>query len=302
MVYDLIQDLSMDYKTSQLCIILGVSRSAYYAYKNGQSYKLSEIKEEIGKEVKAIFDLHKRRYGWRRIQGDLTDKGYEVGRYQIRSRMKEQELIAIQPKSFVPKTTQSHPNLRRNPNLLLEESNLPDAPGKVIVGDITYLPNLEAGYGKWLYLATWQDMYSRRILGWQLERHMEESITIDSFKLVIQTIQITRGLIVHSDGGGQYSSKEFRALLKLHGCRQSMTRKDNHYDNAQAESLFSRFKAELLDGKVFYGLEDARLRTFEYIDGYYNTTRRHSSIGNISPLAFEAQWKSNREEERDKNH
>ncbi len=114
-----------------------------------------------------MFDTHKRRYGWRRIQAELADQGMSVGRHQIRSRMVEQNLVAIQPKSFVPKTTQSHPHphLRRSPNLLLEQGNLPTAPNQVIVGDITYLPNEEVGYDKWLYLATWLDLKSHRIVG-----------------------------------------------------------------------------------------------------------------------------------------
>lgn len=283
-------ELSNNFKVRDLCEVLGVSRSAYYAYIKGASHELKREKAELGKAVKEIFMTHKRRYGWRRIQGDLVERGFKAGRYQIRSRMQEQNLIAIQPKSFVPKTTKSDPSLRRSPNLLLEESNLPGAPFQVIVGDITYLPNKELGFGKWLYLATWQDLYSRRIVGWQVERHMEESIVIGSLEKVIKTIQPSRGMIVHSDGGGQYKAKRFRKLIATHYFRQSMTRKDNHYDNAQAESLFSRLKAELLDGGIFHGLTEARSRIFEYIDGYYNTIRRHSSLGNISPMEFEQEF------------
>lgn len=286
----MIEELSDDFSITALCRILGVSRSAYYVYLKEDTYVLQGAKLQTSEAIKEIFDFHKRRYGWRRIQSDLYDRGIEAGRYQIRSRMREQELIAIQPKSFVPKTTQSNSHLRRSPNLLLEENNLPTAPKQVIIGDITYLPNKESSYGKWLYLATWQDLYSRRIVGWQLERHMEESLVYGALEKVIVNIQPDKGLIVHSDGGGQYGGNQFRNLLSLHGFRQSMTRKDNHYDNAQAESLFSRFKAELLDGGLFYGLADARLQSFEYIDGYYNTIRRHSSLGNISPLEFEKRY------------
>ena len=146
-------------------------------------------------------------------------------------------------------------------------------------GPPRYLPNQEAGYEKWLYLATWLDLKSHRIVGWQLDRHMEESLVITALQKVIRGRQPQSGLIVHSDGGAQYASTTFKALLKTHQYRQSMTRKDNHYDNAQAESLFSRFKAELLDGGVFYGLQDAYSRSFEYIEGYYNMIRKHSSIG-----------------------
>jgi len=264
-----IQELSTDFSITALCRVLGVSRSAYYAYLKNDTYVLRGAKLQTSEAIKEIFDFHKRRYGWRRIQDDLRDRGMEAGRYQIRSRMREQDLIAIQPKSFVPKTTQSNPHLRRSPNLLLEENNLPTAPNQVIIGDITYLPNKELGYGKWLYLATWQDLYSRRIVGWQLERHMEESLVYGALEKAIANIQPDKEFIVHFDGGGQYGGKRIRSLLELHGFRQSMTRKDNHYDNAQAESLFSRFKAELLDGGLFYGLADARLQSFEYIDGYY---------------------------------
>lgn len=201
--------------------------------------------------------------------------------------MKEQNLSAIQPKSFVPKTTQTDPALRRSPNLLLLEENLPTGPNQVAVGDITYLPNQEPGYDKWLFLATWLDLFSHRIVGWHLDRHMGQDIVITPFKQVIRNRGPGEGFIAHSDGGGQYGGHGFRNLLGLHKFRQSMTRKDNHYDNAHAESLFSRFKAELLDGGVFYGLEDAHYRIFEYIDGYYNTVRKHSSINYLSPIQFE---------------
>lgn len=276
-----------------LCQVLGVSRSAYYAYKTGKSYELKEEKAMISKEINTVFHFHKRRYGWRRIQAELRDKGIQVGRHQIRNRMREQGLLAIQPKSFVPKTTQTHPHLRRSENLLLEAENLPSAPNQVIVGDITYLPNQEVGCDKWLYLATWLDLKSHRIVGWHLDRHMEENLVITALQQVIRTRQPPPGLIVHSDGGGQYGSGDFRALLGLHEYRQSMTRKDNHYDNAQAESLFSRFKAELLDGGIFYGLQDACLRSFEYIEGYYNMIRKHSSIGYVSPVQYEEQFEKN---------
>ena len=276
-----------------LCRVLGISRSAYYDYSTGKSYELKEEKAMISAEIKNIFTFHKRRYGWRRIQAELRDQGIEAGRYQIRARMQEQGLVAIQPKSFVPKTTQSHPHLKRSANLLLEAKNLPIAPNQAIVGDITYLPNQEAGYEKWLYLATWLDLKSHRIVGWHLDRHMEESLAIMALQKVIRSRQPEKGLIVHSDGGGQYASTAFRALLKTHQYRQSMTRKDNHYDNAQAESLFSRFKAELLDGGVFYGLQDAYYRSLEYIEGYYNLIRKHSSIGYLSPAQYEEQFEQN---------
>jgi len=291
-IYEVIKVLSSEFALTRCCEALEVSSSAYYAWSKGQTYILKGDKKVISDLITGIFGFHKRRYGARRIREELKDRGHEIGRFQIRNRMKEQNLKAIQPKSFVPKTTKSDPNLRRSPNLLLIEENLPTAPNQVIVGDITYLPNQEPGYDKWLYLATWLDLFSHRIVGWHIDRHMEQSIVLTSMKQVIAKRAPEEGFIVHSDGGGQYGGHEFRKLLKFHGFRQSMTRKDNHYDNATAESLFSRFKAELLDGGTFYGLEDAYYKTFDFIEGYYNTLRKHSSIDYLSPIKFEERfWK-----------
>lgn len=288
-IYRFISSISTEFPIKKICELLHVSRSAYYAYTKGLTYQISLDKQILLDEVKSIFTFHKRRYGARRIWEEMKDKGYKIGLYQVRSLMKEQELLAIQPKSFVPRTTQSNPNLQRSPNLLLD-APAPDAPNQIIVGDITYLPSFINGHDEWLYLATWMDLFSRKIVGWQVDEHMEESLVIRPLKKLIKARQPAPGMIVHSDGGGQYGAINFRALIRQHNFRQSMTRKNDHYDNAFAESLFSRFKAELLDGDIFYGLQDAQVRIFEYIEGYYNTIRKHSSIGYISPTQFEDRY------------
>lgn len=229
-----------------------------------------------------VFGQHKRRYGSRRIVSELKDKGIRVGRQRVRSILRRNSLRAIQPKSFVPKTTTSS-RLRRSPNLL-QDGFVFNRPNQVWVGDITYLP-LENG--SWCYLAIWMDLWSRVIVGWNLEDHMEESLVIQAFKNAEFRRRPERGTIIHSDGGGQYGSKRFRKILDAGNYRQSMTRRDNHYDNAHAESLFSRVKAELLEGGKFLSIEDARTECFDYIEGYYNTQRKHSSLGYKTPLQFE---------------
>ena len=270
--------------------VFNISKSAYYAFVAGQSYQTSIDKQILLNEVKAIFDTYKKRYGSRRIREELLDQGYVIGRYRVSSLMKEQGLVAIQPKSFVPKTTQSHPHLKRCLNLLLDHKNLPTEPNQVIVGDITYLPSVINGCKEWLYMGVWMDLFTRKIVGWKVDEQMEESLIIEALHKMIRTQDPKQGLIVHSDGGGQYDSNNIKALIILNKFRQSMTRKNNHYDNAHAESLFSRFKAELLNGDVFNGLEDAQLKVFEYIEGYYNTVRKHSSIGYQSPSQFEERY------------
>jgi len=273
-----------------MCKVLGVSKSSFYDFVNGKSYIPSDERLLLSFEVRRIFDFHKKRYGSLRILEDMKELGYDIGIYKIRSLMKEQELKAIQPKQFVPKTTQTDPSLVRSPNLLLNGENLPKAPNEVIVGDITYLPSEEQGYTQWLYLAVWMDLFSRKIVGWYVDEFMKESLVIIAFEQVLRNRQPSQGLIVHSDGGSQYGSANFRAIIGANNFRQSMTRKDNHYDNAHAESLFSRFKAEVLDQGIFQGLENARFRVFEYIEGYYNTIRRHSGCGQISPDKFEERF------------
>lgn len=284
MVYSFIREHTEGvYAVSVVCQVLGVNRSAYYAYRQGLSYVLSESKALVSGQVKDVFNRHLRRYGSRRIVAELRDQGFQVGRFVVRQRMKEQDLKAIQPRSFVPKTTQTNPLLRRSENLLL---NLPPPKqtDRVYVGDITYIPMAD---GSFTYLATWMDIYSRYIVGWALKTHMEASLVFEALKKAFHKRQPPKGIIIHSDGGGQYMDIEFRIWLNDYPAEQSMTRQDNHYDNAHAESLFSRFKAELIQQGRFNSLDDAQTAIFEYIEIYYNRIRRHSALGYLSPKNFE---------------
>ena len=237
----------------------------------------------MSQQVKVVFEEHLQRYGSRRIEAELKEAGYTVGRYQIRRRMQEQGLQAIQPRSFVPKTTQTNPNLRRSPNLLLEMGKVKRV-NKVWVGDLTYLPMAD---GSWSYLATWMDLCSRLIVGWKIGTSLNASLVIHSFEKAWNLRRPPPGLIIHSDGGGQYMDLDFRKMITERQCQQSMTRVDNHYDNAFAESLFSRFKAELLRGSTFANLQQAQELIFEYIEAYYNRKRRHSALQYKSPANFE---------------
>lgn len=286
MSYPVIEKLSPQHPVRELCDALDVSFSAYYAWKRGQSHVPSAVKAERAKQVKSVFEEHRRRYGAVRIGKELESRGLKIGRYQIRTLMKQQELLAIQPKSFVPKTTDSRHTLGRSPNLLLDRP-APKAPNEVFVGDITYIPLLD---GSFLYLATWQDQCSRKIVGWELMDNMTVDLIIKALQKAIDRRAIPKGLIVHSDGGGQYAAHRFKQLLRAHDFQSSMTRQDNHHDNAMAESLFSRFKAELLEKGAFANFEEAYTEIFEYIEIYYNRQRRHSGIEYQIPEQYELQW------------
>ena len=267
-----------------LCRVMRVSPSAYHAYASGKSHQLSSMKAEAADRVKEAFYRHRRRYGSRRIAAELTATGSRVGRFQVRALMRRQNLQAISARRFVPCTTDSRHTVQASPNLLLESENAAQKARQVIVGDITYLP-LQTG--KWSYLASWQDKFSKRIVGWAVEERMTEELVIKAFKKAAASGSVEADTIVHTDRGSQYVSNNFRALLKATGCRQSMSRHGTCYDNAQAESFFPRYKAELLEGGVFENVEQARSETFAYIEGYYNRVRRHSALGYKTPEEFE---------------
>lgn len=270
---------------------MNLPRSAYYRWTaqptvaGGDQLSASTAeRQEVSRLTIQQFHRHKRRYGTRRMVAELADLGHRVSRDRVRTIYHKYDLRALQPKSFVPRTTRVHPNRRRSPNRLLEIPT-PQVPDRLWVGDITYLPMRDGGFS---YLATLQDACSRTIVGYAVADHMREQLTLSALDKALRWRRPARGLIVHTDGGGQYSSITFRQRLKQAGHLSSMTRRDNHYDNAQAESLFSRLKAELLPGGLrFTDLAEVRAKCFAYIEGYYNTIRRHSSIGQQSPLNFE---------------
>lgn len=229
------------------------------------------------------FREHKRRYGSRRISKSLQSAGERVSRYKAGKILHKHGLKAIQPRSFIPRTTDSRHPYKISPNLLLDRAAAQRS-NEVWVGDITYIPL--AG-GKWAYLAAWMDMFSRRIIGWHLDDNMQEALITAAFKKALAVRKISKELIVHSDRGGQYAGGVFRRMIDDNRIVQSMSRADNPYDNALMESCFSRFKAELLQDGIFQTIEDARTEIFEYIEMYYNTRRIHSSLGYRSPAEFE---------------
>lgn len=267
-----------------LCRVMRVSESAYHAYRSGRSYVLRPQKAALAARVKELFYLHRRRYGARRIAAELQAQGERAGRCAVQTLMRRQELQAIRVRRFVPRTTDSRHGVAPSPNLLLDAQNAPRGSRQVIVGDITYLP-LQTG--RWGYLASWQDRFSKRVVGWAVEERMTEELVIKAFEKAIKSGSIMSGTIIHTDQGSQYVSNNFRSLLQTHGCRQSMSRRGNCYDNAQAESFFARYKTELLEGGVFENVNQARSETFSYIEGYYNRVRRHSALGYKSPDEFE---------------
>ena len=280
----------------RICQLLQLCAVSYYRYLGSARAKAERAEEEDDdKAVREVFWRHSRRYGSRRIHAELRAKGIRIGRHRIRKSLAEQGLRAIQPKSFVPRTTESRHSLGYSPNLLLGEEVPPQGPRRIIVGDITYLPLID---GDFLYLASWMDLYSRKVLGWTVEERMEEQLVTEAMEMALRRhAPFSEGVVVHSDRGGQYAGKGFRQLLERHGIRQSMSRAGESYDNAFAESLFSRYKSELLEGGAFTDVEEARSESFNYIEVYYNRVRRHSALGYLSPDEYERKYQEEKERE-----
>lgn len=269
------------FATTIVCDVLGICRSAYYAWRNGAPSERQVKEEEMIPLLRALFWKHRRRYGARRLTSDLHDLGYPCSPRRVAKIMKDQGLRAIQPKSFVPKTTNSKHGLGYSPNLLLDAPT-PTKINELWVGDITYVP---LRGGSFCYLAMLMDRYSRYIVGWYLDETMTENLVLPVLRMAIGDRQPPANLIHHTDRGGQYAGTRYRALLRRAAFRQSMNRADNCYDNAFMESCFGTIKTEL-EMTEYENHQAARSEIGDYID-YYLTERKHSALGYLTPRQFE---------------
>jgi putative transposase len=270
-----------------LCQVLAVSESGYYAWRRRLSRPPTVRRQRMAQLVRDCYLENRRRYGVRRITAALNRAGIKTGRFKVRRVMREEGLKAIGPKSFKPRTTDSKGTIAA-PNLLKAVELEECAATKIIIGDLTYIPLQD---GSWCYLAVWQDQVTRRIIGWSVAATMTAELVTTALEKAIEKGLVRAGAIIHSDRGSQYAATSFRQLLQRNHFRQSMSGKGNCYDNAQAESFFSRFKTELLEDGAFEDLEQARSEIFGYIEGYYNRVRLHSSLGYKSPMEFEKELK-----------
>ncbi|SMC00710.1 Integrase catalytic region [Hymenobacter roseosalivarius DSM 11622] len=265
------------YPVRRLCQVLAVPPSRYYAWQQRAQQGLGPPEPAWEVALDQTFAAHKKRYGTRRLRVALCQQGHHVGRQALRTAMRRRSLRALQPKAYTPRTTDSTHGLRCAPNRLLDQPPVAQA-NRVWVSDITYLP---LASGDWAYLCAFQDMARKHVVGWHVMATMPEELITTALQRALLAQQPTAGLLVHSDRGGQYCGKAYRALLHRHECLRSQSRRGECYDNAQAESLWSRLKTEELEARewpVFTDLADAQASVADYFD-YYNYQRLHSSIG-----------------------
>ncbi len=264
-----------------ICDALGVPRSSYYHAAKPTPTQRSD--QETGDIIQAIFKRHRRRYGYRRIWEDLSDQGIVCAADRVRRIMRVRGLRAIQPRTYVPRTSDGRAD-KPSPNLLIDQP-LPNKPNQVWAGDITFIPTATG----WLYLAVVIDLCSRKIIGWALADNLRTQLVTEALKQAIGSRSTTQKPIFHSDRGSQYGSAAYRQLLRQAGMRQSMSARANPYHNAWTESFMGTLKAEMLQDGCFINSRDARTEVFAYIDSYYNTQRKHSALDYQTPAQFEAQ-------------
>ncbi|QNH64235.1 IS3 family transposase [Hymenobacter sediminicola] len=279
--YRFIEGQRSQYPVRLLCHVMAVPASGYYAWQHARQQAVAQLEPAWETDLIKVFGVHKRCYGTRRLQVALRKKGHRVGRQRLRAAMRRRGLRALQPKAFTPRTTDSTHGLRCALNRLLDQPK-PTQANRVWVSDITYLP---LANGEWAYLCAFQDMASKHVVGWQVGATMPEELVTSALQRAFWSQPPAPGLLVHSDRGGQYCGKAYRQLLHEHQALRSQSRRGDCYDNAQAESLWSRLKTEVLEVRerpVFADLAEAQRSVAEYFD-YYNHERLHSSIDYQTP-------------------
>jgi transposase InsO family protein len=275
----------LHFHVSRMAKVFGISRSGFYYWiKHRHKDCLREqARQIIDGKVKEAFDSSKGRDGARRIQIELADNGDSHNVKTIANSMKRQNLVAKAARKFKC-TTDSNHKLPVAPNLL-EQDFSATAPNQKWAGDITYLATSEG----WLYLAVIIDLYSRQVVGWSMDTRMTATLVSDALSMALFRRGFPERVIVHSDRGSQYCSKDYRELITTYNLRQSMSRKGNCWDNACVESFFHSMKVEAIQYEPIMTRDEMRQIVFEYIEVDYNRTRRHSALGYLSPVNFEKQ-------------
>ena len=266
-----------------MCEVLEVSRSGFYAWRSRPESQRSKHHHTLIKEIKKIHtDRDMKSYGSPRIHRELLSRGIACSENTVAKLMNKHSLAAKTRRKYKVTTDSAH-SLPLAENVLNREFEQENA-DRVWLGDVTYIWTQEG----WLYLAVVLDAYSRKVVGWSMSDRMPASLVVDAFTMALGRRRPKEGsLIHHSDRGSQYASQVFQELLREHNITCSMSRKANCWDNAMMESFFATLKKERVHHESYETREAARQSVFEYIELFYNTRRRHSALGYLSPEEYE---------------
>lgn len=287
MKYAWIEKHRQTYSTTMMCELLSVSRSGLNAARVRAPSKRSLDDEQLVKQIRHSQHKHRGRYGRRRMTPEVSEaQGRRVNQKRVDRLMRQHGLQSHKRRRFRVVTTDSKHAHPVAPNLL-ERDFEATAPNQKWLADLTYVPTGEG----WLYLALVLDLYARKLVGWAMSETMPQELTLCALDVALGWRDPGDGLVHHSDRGSQYAAKDYRKKLAARGITASMSRKGDCWDNAPMESVNGTLKVECVRDAHFDTREQARQAIVEYI-GYYNTERRHSSLGNITPAEFERRWRA----------
>jgi putative transposase len=265
----------------RLCLLAGLSRAGYYRHFEASAPARADA--DLRDAMQRI-SLKHRHYGYRRITAQLRREGHVVNAKRVYRLMRDDNLLCLRSRPFVPRTTDSRHDYPIVPNLI--RHLVPTGIDQIWVADITYIRLGEA----FIYLAVILDAFSRKVIGWALDDHLEARLAIEALEMALADRNpAPDSLIHHSDRGVQYASNDYVARLSARGIAVSMSRVANPYDNAKAESFMKTLKAEEVNGKAYATLDEARRDIGRFIDTVYNSQRLHSALGYKPPAEFEAQ-------------
>lgn len=264
-----------------MCRVLGVSTRGYYAWRKRE---ISTRRREDASLTEIILRIHaksRETYGSPRIHFELREEGTRIGRKRVARLMRAAAIAGVTRRRKF-RTTRRDPNARPAPDLV-DRKFVATGPNQLWVADITYVPT-DAGF---LYVAVVLDVWSRKIVGWAMSSRLVTQLVVDALAMAMNRRRPPEGVIHHSDQGCQYTSVDFGRRCRDAGVRPSMGSVGDCYDNAMCESFFATLECELLDRTHFRDRAEAELAVFDFIEGFYNTHRRHSAIGNLAPVVFE---------------
>jgi putative transposase len=281
MKFQFIRDHREDFPVRLMCGVLEVSPSGFYDWlRRPESPRAAEDRALVAK-IQAVHGDSRRTYGSPRVHASLKAEGYRIGRKRVARLMRENDIRARTKRKFRV-TTDSRHDHPVAPNRLDRQFTV-EAPNTVWLADISYIPTREG----WLYLAVVLDLYSRQVVGWAMDEEMPQELTLAALDMALKRRRPLPGLMHHSDRGSQYAAA-YQARLAEHGIVGSMSRKGNCWDNAPMESFFHTLKTERVHHRDYQTRDEARRDIFEYIEVFYNRQRRHSTLGYLSPVQFEA--------------